>query len=374
MKIGIDARIYGPKFTGIGRYNVELVDHLAQLDDKNEYVVFLQKEQFDQFTTPNRRFTKVLADFPHYSFGEQLGFNSLLKSHHLDLMHFTHFNAPIRYNRPYVVTIHDLTLSFFKSKKSNFIKNLAYKIIIRRVTREAKQVIAISENTKKDLIETLGLPEEKISMIYNGINPKFGQVNPTPRQDLMKKLNLQQPYLLYTGVWRRHKNLVSMVKAFAKFNKGTKENYNLVITGKHSPLYDEVPNTIHELGIQDQVHLVGMVSEEDLFGLYKNALAYVFPSFYEGFGLPPLEAMQCGIPVIASNTSATPEVCGEGNALFFDPYDVEDMQVKMKQIATDPTLRDRLIKKGYERVKEFDWGKMTKKVLGVYKKIYENVK
>lgn len=371
MKIGIDARIYGSKFTGIGRYNVELIHHLAQLDKHNEYVIFLRQEEFETFTPPNKRFTKVPADFPHYSWAEQTGFNQLLKKHKLDLMHFTHFNAPVFYNRPYVVTIHDLTLSFFPSKKSNFIKNLAYKFIIRRVTRGAKHVIAISQNTKKDLMETLNLPEEKISMIYNGIHPKFGQINATSRQDLMKKLGIKQPYFLYTGVWRGHKNVVGMVKAFHAFNKANGGEYNLVITGKQNPLYHEIPDTIHQLGIGDQVHLVGMVSEEDLFGLYQNALAYVFPSFYEGFGLPPLEAMQCGIPVIASNTSATPEVCGEGNALFFDPYDIKDIEAKMKQIATDPTLRDRLIKKGHERVKDFDWRKMTKAVLEVYRKASE---
>ena len=370
MKIGIDARMYGVSFTGIGRYTSELIENLAKLDNENEYVIFMRKDAFESFIPPNGRFKKVMADFPHYSFGEQIGFLKVINKEKLDLMHFTHFNAPIFYNRPYIVTIHDLTLSFFPGKKmTNIFHRFAYHIVIKNVTKKAKQIIAVSENTKKDLIKALKIKPEKISVIYNGVNPKFGDVDPTPRPDLMKKLGLQKPYFLYTGVWRDHKNIVGLIKAFDAFNKDVGSQYNLVITGPHNPTYNEIPNTIRDLKIEDDVHLVGLVAEADLFGLYKNALSYIFPSFYEGFGLPPLEAMQCGTPVAASNVSATPEVCGEGNALFFDPYNAEDMKNAMKTMATDPSVRQRLVDNGFERVKFFSWDKMTREVLNVYKLI-----
>ncbi len=367
MKIGIDARMYGPAFTGIGRYTAELIDHLAPLDDRHEYVVFLRKEQYGQFMPPSPRFRKVLADYPHYSLGEQWGFLRQLLREKLDLVHFAHFNAPLLYFKPFVVTIHDLTLSFFPGKKMNrLIHRLAYHLAIRTVTRRAKRILAVSKNTQKDLAEVLGLPLSKIEVAYNGIHPKFGQAKASSGQDLAERLKLEKPFFLYTGVWRDHKNLVGLIRAFASFNASSGGAYNLVITGKPNPFYSEVPQTIAELGLERQVRLVGMVSEEDLFGLYRNALAYAFPSFYEGFGLPPLEAMQCGTPVIASNASSIPEICGEGNALFFDPHSQEEMVQAMRRIASDPLLRQQLIQRGQERVKHFDWGQMAKQTLEVY--------
>lgn len=370
MKIGIDARMYGVGFTGIGRYTAELIEHLATKDAQNEYVLFMRKEAFDGFKVPNERFKKVLADFKHYSFGEQFGFNKILSQEKLDLMHFTHFNAPVFYRGPFVVTIHDLTLSFFPGKKMNhFIHRMAYHWVIRNVTKRAKKIIAVSEHTKKDLIETLHVKADKIKVIYNGVTAQFGGAEPTPHQELMKSLGLSRPYFLYTGVWRDHKNIVGLIKAFAKLNEEVGRQYELVITGPHNPAYHEVPDTVASLSLEKDVHLVGLVSEENIYGLYVNALAYVFPSFYEGFGLPPLEAMQCGTPTVVSNVSAIPEVCGEGNSLYFDPHDLEDMKEKMKQITLDAGLRQRLIDRGRERVQFFSWEKMTDQVLGVYNKM-----
>lgn len=367
MRIGIDARMYGSSFTGIGRYTAELIDHLAKLDQENTYVLFMRKEAYEKFQCPNERFEKRLADFRHYSFGEQIGLLRLLNKEKLDLVHFTHFNAPVFYKKAFVVTIHDLTLSFFPGKKMNsFFHRWAYHWVISRVTRRAKKIMAVSENTKKDLMQTLHLPEKKIEVIYNGVSEKFGSSEPTKRQHLMKKLGLSKPYFLYTGVWRDHKNVVGLIRAFVNFNREVGNQYELVITGAPNSTYREVPDTIKMLNAEGQVHLVGLVSEEDLHALYLQAMAYAFPSFYEGFGLPPLEAMQCGTPVVASNTSCIPEICGEGNALFFDPYNLADMQAKLKQIAQDAGLRQRLVDRGKERVKAFSWEKMTQAILNVY--------
>lgn len=373
MKIGIDARMYGSGFTGIGRYTYELIRNLAEMDHDNEYVIFLRKEAFETFEPPNNRFTKVLADFPHYSFAEQFGFLSLLNKTKLDLMHFCHFNAPIFYNKPYIITIHDLTLSFFPGKKMNsFWHRMAYRTVLKSVTKKAKKIIAVSEHTKKDLQKMFNVPDEKIQVIYNGVSSEFSEPSKTSRPDLMKKLGIERPYFLYTGVWRDHKNIVGMIKAFAEMNEDLGEQYNLVITGRHNPSYHEIPDAVRDLKQETNIHLVGLVSDEDLRALYQYALAYVFPSYYEGFGLPPLEAMQCGTPVAASNTSAVPEICGEGNALFFDPHDVNDIREKMRILATDASVRLRLVDRGFERVKAFDWGKMASEVLAIYKFLSEN--
>jgi len=186
MKIGIDARMYGSGFTGIGRYTYELIKTLAEIDSDNEYVIFLRKEAYDAFEPPNERFTKVLADFPHYSFAEQFGFNSLLNKTKLDLMHFCHFNAPILYNKPYIVTVHDLTLSFFPGKKMNsFWHRMAYRKVLKSVTKKAKKIIAVSEHTKKDLQKMFSIPDEKIIMIYNGVSAEFSEPSKTLRPERM---------------------------------------------------------------------------------------------------------------------------------------------------------------------------------------------
>lgn len=367
MRIGIDARMYGTGFTGIGRYTYELIRHLGAADKKNEYVIFLRKEAYDSFIPPTERFSKVLADFPHYSFAEQISFLKLLNSQNLDLMHFAHFNAPLFYKRPYVVTIHDLTLSFFPGKKmNNFFRRLAYRLVLKNVTRKAKRIIAVSENTKKDLIKLIGVPEERIQVIYHGVNPDFAKPSKTSRPDLMKKLGLQKPYFLYTGVWRDHKNITGLIEAFNQVNAELGHQYSLVITGRHNPSYHEIPDLVRDLHLEEEVHLVGLVSEDDLRSLYQYALAYVYPSFYEGFGLPPLEAMQCSTPVMASNQASIPEVCGEGNALYFDPYREEDIREKLRLIATDGSLRQRLVNRGLERIKMFDWKKTAEQTLEVY--------
>jgi glycosyltransferase involved in cell wall biosynthesis len=367
MRIGIDARMYGSGFTGIGRYTYELIRHLALLDRENDYVVFLRQEAFDAFTPPGPRFRKVLADYPHYSLAEQTRFLSILNRENLDLMHFTHFNAPILYRRPSVVTIHDLTLSFFPGKKMNhFFRRAAYQFVLRSVTHSAKRIIAVSKHTQQDLMTLLDIPENRIAVVYNGVDPEFSSPSRLDSNHLKAKFGLHKPYFLYTGVWRDHKNLVGLLRAFSLLNREEKNRFQLAITGRPNPLYHEVTDTIHSLGLESDVALTGLVDDDELRALYQHALAYVFPSFYEGFGFPPLEAMLCGVPVAASNTSSIPEICGEGNALFFDPRNPEDMKDQMRRVATDQTLRQQLIERGLRHAKQFNWETMAKAVLDIY--------
>ncbi len=371
MKIGIDARIYGTGFTGIGRYVYELVSNLLEIDDKNEYVLFMNNPQFDEFKEPNKRVKKVLVNAPHYSFAEQLKFLWILRKEDVDLMHFTHFNAPILYRRPSIVTIHDLTLHFYPGKKmTSFHRRLAYQLVIKSVTRHAARVIAVSENTKKDLVELTKVPEDKIRVVYEGVDREFREIKDEDvLTNVKKKYGIVKPFLLYTGVWRSHKNLVNLIKAFSYLKKDENFDGQLVITGKEDPLYVEVRATIQDLELEGDIIFTDMVPEEDLSALYSAAKVYVFPSLYEGFGLPPLEAMACGTPVAASKAACIPEVCGEENAVFFDPYDPTDMSNAIMKIWVNEQLKDELIAKGHARVKEFSWRKMAREILGMYQPI-----
>ncbi len=369
MRIGIDARMYSTTFTGIGRYVYELIKHLAELDKTNEYVLFMNRPEYDHFEVPNKRFSKVLVNAKHYTVREQTSYLFALLRADLDLMHFTHFNVPLLYRRPSVVTVHDLTLSFFPGKKMNSaFYRFAYNTVLRNAVHASKQVIAVSENTKQDLIDIVKVAPRKVSVVYEGVSEKFG-----PREDkeasaeTRKKYGISKDYLLYTGVWRGHKNLVNLIRAFALLREGPEGmDYALVITGEEDPYYPEVKRTVSELGLEHHVVYTGMVSEDELVRLYQAATLYVFPSLYEGFGLPPLEAMRCGTPVVASKTSCIPEICGEANAQFFDPYDPSDMVSSIRRVLLDSTLRAELRECGLRHSLKFSWAKMAEKTLAVY--------
>lgn len=372
MRIGIDCRMYSSRFTGIGRYVYELTENLFRMDQKNEYVLFFNEPEFSHFTVPNDRVKKVLVDAPHYSLAEQTKFLHVLNKEKLDLMHFTHFNAPIFYRRPSVVTIHDLTLSFYPGKKmSSILYRFGYHVTIKSAVKKAKKIIAVSFNTKKDLQKLFSAPDEKISVIYEGVHEKFqpvkDQVDQKKLDNVKEKYRLDKPYLLYTGVWRSHKNLPNLLHAFHILKNEYGFDGSLVITGRKDPVYaPELEEKTLSLKLEDDVIFTGLVEEKDLVPLYNGALAYVFPSLYEGFGLPPLEAMQCGVPVIASDISSIPEICGKENAVFFDPKNPEDMAEKIFEVTSQKALREKLIANGLQRVKQFSWTKMTVETLRVY--------
>ncbi|MBD3328639.1 glycosyltransferase [Candidatus Peregrinibacteria bacterium] len=370
MKIGIDCRMYSTRFTGIGRYVFELTSHLFKLDKKNEYVLFFNDPEFQKFEPPNSRVKKVLVDARHYSLKEQTTFLKKINAEKLDLMHFTHFNAPIFYKKPSIVTIHDLTLSYFPGKKMRALPyRLAYQLVLRNAVNNASKVIAVSQNTKQDLLKLLKAKPDKIEVIYEAVDAHFKQLPTDVVKKICEKHNILGPYLLYTGVWRGHKNLKNLIQAFAILKKEYGYIGNLVITGRADPLYaKEIYTFARKLDIMDDIIFTGMVSEEDLVALYNGAEAYVFPSLYEGFGLPPLEAMACGTPVVASKTSCIPEVCGD-NALFFDPYKPDNMARVICEIIGDKNKREHLIKNGLKHLKLFSWDKMAKETLQVYKEI-----
>lgn len=389
MRIGIDCRMYSSHFTGIGRYVYELTENLFKLDHKNEYVLFFNEPEYSTFRPPAKNVTKVLVNAPHYSLKEQTSFLKILNRHRLDLMHFTHFNRPIFYSRPSVVTIHDLTLHFYPGKKMNAPwYRFAYNLTIKTAIKKAKNVIAVSNNTKKDIQDLFKTPSEKIQVIYEGVNQDFFPIkNQQIIQKVLTQYQLNKPYLLYTGVWRSHKNLQNLLKAFHilkneyEFDGHTRSEaqcannqpcpadagLRLVITGRKDPVYaPEIEQQAQSLQLENDIIFTGLIDEQDLVPLYNGATVYVFPSLYEGFGLPPLEAMQCGVPVAASKSSSVPEVCGEGNALFFDPEKPADMAEKIFAILSQPTLRQTLISRGLERVKQFSWKKMAEETLEIY--------
>lgn len=355
MKIGIDARMYSSSFTGIGRYVYELTRLLFEMDTQNEYVLFMNEPEFSKFSPPNERVSKILVNARHYSWAEQVKFTQILRREKLDLVHFTHFNAPLFYRRPSVVTIHDLTLSFYPGKKmTSWLHRAAYHLVLESVVKRSKGVIAVSKNTKKDLIKLLKTPDEKIAVIYEAAAKEF------------KPGTEKADFFLYTGVWRNHKNLVNLLKAFAKLCERPDFDGKLVLTGRQDPHYPEVQQTILDLNLGERVILPGLVPEKKLLELYQKARVYVLPSFYEGFGLTPLEAMASGTPVVASNTSCIPEICGQENARFFDPHNIDEMADVMAEVWFDEELQFKLRENGLKRILDFSWERMAEETLALY--------
>ena len=372
MRIGIDARFYGTLGKGLGRYTQQLIVHLEEVDSRNTYFIFLRPENYDAYVPGRSNFHKVLADIPWYSWKEQIFLPWLLLRYRCDLVHFTHFNVPFLYRKPFVLTIHDLILFHFptirsttRSRMGYGIKYLAYRIILRSGIHRARRIITVSRHTREDLVKNFCLKKEKIAVTYQAAtdlsqqdNGKTGQCDiPT----IGIKYGILGRYFLYVGNAYPHKNLERLLDAFQQFHR---TNIQLVLVGKQDYFYDRLRRFADERGMRD-ILFTGEVTDSDLVCLYRGAIAYVFPSLYEGFGLPPFEAMAQGTPVVASDRAALPEVLGS-SALYCNPEDVEDIAEKLRMIMDDTGLRTRAIEEGYRQVKKFSWKQLAERTRRVY--------
>lgn len=369
MRIGIDARFYGPIGKGLGRYTQKLIENLEKVDNANLYFVFLKKENFNEYAPKKSNFKKVLADYHWYTFAEQIKFPKLLQKYKIDLMHFPHFNVPLFYFGKFIVTIHDLILLHFPTVRSStlspvlyWMKFLIYKIVIGSAILRSNRIIAVSKFTKKDILENYPrIPNEKIKVTYEACDD-YCFFNPKPAEEVLPRYGIIKPYLLYVGNAYPHKNPENLILAFKKL-----PDLKLVFVGTEDYFY----RRLQTLAVSENIKNVifsGFVPDYDLDAVFRNAIAYVRPSFYEGFELPPLEAMARGVPVICSNHQCAREIL-QDSAYYFDGNKVADIIQAIKAIYTDEGLRADLVSKGYEQVKKYDWGNMAQKTLEIYKSV-----
>lgn len=368
--IGIDARMYGYAQTGIGNYIRHLLEFIFKFDEKNNYVIFLMSEEYDNFILPNERIKKVKVSAKWYSWKEQLLFPFQLYKEKLDLMHFTHFNSPILYFKKSIITIHDITPFFFPGHKmKSLIRRIGFRAVFFSSVKKASKVIAVSQNTKNDIVKHFKIKESKIKVIYEGADEQFRVINDYDKiEKLKKKYNIIKPFIFYTGVWRNHKNLVGLIKAFCVIKNKYKLDYQLVLGGKEDLYYPEVRKTWGNLGLEDEIIRTGFIDQKELALFYNAAEIFAIPSFYEGFGLIGLEAMACGTPVASSNTTSLPEVLGDA-AIYFDPQNPEEMAEKIKLVLTDKKLYNELVKKGFKQIEKYSWEKMGRETMEVYIRI-----
>ena len=374
IKIGIDARFFGPFQKGLGRYVQKLVEnleHISKKEQDKEFIIFLRKENFNKYHPKNPNFKKVLADYRWYSIKEQIFMSFKIRKEKIDLMHFCHFNVPVLFSKRFVVTIHDLVLKKFPTRKAStlgplryFIKQLFYKLVIYLAIKRAKKIIAVSNFTKKEILFYFKVNENKIKVIYEGA-PDFSYKSNCSDNSL-KKFGINVPYILYVGNAYPHKNLERLIFAFKKLIQKYKLNLQLVLTGEIDYFYKKLQDKVSNYKLP--IIFTGFVSDNDLCLLYKNALIYVFPSLCEGFGLPPLEAMSFGVPVVCSNKGALSEILKD-SAVYFDPVNINDMVEKIRFVLENNKLKEELRKKGFNCIKNYSWKKMAKQTLEVYKDV-----
>ncbi|MBW9223589.1 glycosyltransferase family 4 protein [Methanothermococcus sp. SCGC AD-155-E23] len=368
MRVGIISATLNESFTGVPKYTYNLIRELYKFLDKDLYLINYKQNQF--FKDLNQ----VIIENPFHNFSlsyiwySYLPLSSSLEKHDLDIIH-NPYQVPtlFKFKQKYVITVHDLIQILFPKE----VKPLVYlvqKIMLPKTLRMADKIISVSYHTKRDLIKYLKIPEDKIEVIYHGVDEDYKPLPEKEVEMIKKKYNITTPFILYVGSLKPLKNIPTLIKAYYKLRKQGLE-YKLVITGKKRWKYREIFKLINKLNLQKDVIFTGYVPREDLPALYNAADLFVSPSLYEGFGLPPLEAMACGTPVITSNTSSLPEVVGDAG-IMVDPYDVDGLAKAMYEVLTNDGLREELRKRGLERAKLFNWKKCAEEHLRVYEEVY----
>ena len=369
MRIAIDAHSVGTGLGGNESYATNLIEALAEIDQANRYTLYVtRREAVERFSNRWPNFS-VRSTLPHTPLIRiPLTLSAELRRNPVDVLH-VQFTAPPFSPCPVVVSIHDLSFEHLpQTFKWRSRKQL--RITVRRSAREASQVIALSEYARKDIMATYSLNPEKISAIPLAAPAHFRPVrNEEELQRVRQTYGIEGEYILSVGTIQPRKNLSRLVAAYSRLRWAKPEVKlpKLVLAGKCAWLYDETLRTIKELKINDSVILTGYVPETDLPALYSGALCFIYPSYFEGFGLPPLEAMQCGAPVIVGDRTSLPEVVGDAG-LLVDPFDVESLAKAIETLISDSSLRAELSVKGLARAKLFDWRETARQTLAVYMK------
>jgi glycosyltransferase involved in cell wall biosynthesis len=360
MRIGIDARMI--EHSGIGSYIKTLVSYIGKFD-KNDYVLFGDPGKLEQFNIP-----VIKADFPVYSITEQIKLPGLLKKSGIDLFHETHYNVPYFYNGKLITTIHDLIHLIMPEFLPSKAAYLYAKFMIAYACKKSEKIITISQHTKNDLVKYFNVEPSKIEVIYIGVNPVF-KPSKEISGEMTKKIG---KYILYVGAVRPHKNVHTLIEAFIALRNKHNIEHKLVLIGKGKPEYIAKIGSIIALNKLENIVLRPEVkSQEELAKYYCGADIFVFPSLYEGFGLPPLEAMACGCPVISSNTSSLPEVIGDAG-IMVGPKNVNAFADSIYNVISDPELKRSMSLNGIARSKSFSYEKTVKETAEIYNQILSN--
>jgi glycosyltransferase involved in cell wall biosynthesis len=366
MRIGIDARLVHYTKAGIAQYILQLVRELAKLDSGNAYVL-LQHRQDRQPLVQRPNFRRHTLWTPSHHRLEQKALPFEIGRLNLDLLHSPDFIPPFRRNCLSVITVHDLSFLLFPGFMTKESANYYGQIDV--AVRNTDHIIAVSQSTSSDLQRLLGVSESKISVIHEAADPLFRPVdNPEAMAAVRSRYGVPDEFVLFVSTIEPRKNLPTLFEAFRLLLDRYSTSAKLVVVGRLGWLVDDSLAAVDRLRLRDHVLFLQQVPPEDLLHLYNAARALVMPSFYEGFGLPALEAMACGTPVVVSNVSSLPEVVGDAGILV-SPEDSEGIVVAMWRILSDPRLRDEMRDKGLSRAACFSWNKAARRTLDVYHEV-----
>ena len=372
MKIGIDCRRILHKHNetaGVGTYTYNIIKSILDLDKQNNYVLFFYNNkiyfpEFAKYENVEMVYLPRVDDFGRVPFFyNHVYVPYVLKKYKLDLYHNPANIIPLLYNKASVITVHDLAIyknaDWFPGKQS-----FNLKLLMPYSFKKAKKIIAVSQSTKNDLIELFKIKQQKISVIPEGVEDyKKVKIN---EDEIKSEIKFNNSYFLFIGTIEPRKNINSLLKAFKEFvEKTNNKKIKLVMAGKKGWKYEQIFKLMSDLDLGDQIKYLGYVSLEEKIYLLKNAFCFIFPSYYEGFGLPVLEAMNLGVPVITSNISSIPEFASH-NSLLINPHDYLTITKAMVKIYNDKDLRKKLSEKGKVIADQYNWKKAAQKTIDLY--------
>jgi glycosyltransferase involved in cell wall biosynthesis len=369
MRIAIDARKLHD--FGIGTYIRNVLQGLARIDHDTEYVILCRPQDVDLVTALGPNFRAVPETARPYSLAEQVHVPLALVRERAHLLHEPHYVLPVATRCHSVVTIHDCIHLMFPQYLPGRLAHLYARASMWRAAKHADRIMTVSEASKRDILRFFDVPPEKVTVIYNAIDERFLAPADEERMELVRqRYQLDYPFVLYAGNVKPHKNLERLLDAFARVRAAGLDDLRLVIIGDELSRYPPLRQAVHRHRLEKYVRFFGFQPYETLAAFYRLARVFAFPSLYEGFGLPPLEAMACGTPVVTSNVSSLPEVAG-GAALLVDPHDTESIADGLLRAVTDTELRAQLTEKGRARARQFSWAQSVEAIRRIYFEVLE---
>ena len=362
MHIAIDARVIN---SGTGTYVAKLLEYLQEIDTTNTYSVLMREKDRDYWQPSASNFTVRVAEFDNYSFAEQIGFKKFLDDLQPDLVHFCMPQQPLLYKGKRVTTMHDMTLLNTYNSDKNWLvfhaKQLVGRFVWKRIAKVTDHMIAISNNTKREYQDFTHIPDEKISVVYEAGEVLKGELQ------TYEKLPFSE-FIMYVGQQPDYKNIRRLMDAH-QLLLDTRPDLGLVLVGRMNPDTEANKRYAEQKGYKN-IHFTGFIPDSQRDWLFTQAKAYVFPSLMEGFGLPPLEAMAYGTPVVSSDTSCMPEILGDA-AEYFNPLDIKDMAETINRVISDEQLRNDMKVRGFNQVKKYSWRRMAEETHAIYMKVLE---
>jgi len=379
MKIGIEGqRLFRSKKHGMDMVALELIRNLQQIDRTNEYVVFVKPDEDDQVLQETENFRIVKLDGGFYPMWEQVALPRAAKKEGCDVLHCTSNTAPVLTDIPLVVTLHDIIYMESSYRKilsgsgSSYQKfgNVYRRMVVPKIMKKSRKIITVSHFERKRISEFFGMNgSEQLKAVYNGVSGHFRPVtDETELLRVKKKYSLPDQFFFFLGNTDPKKNTKGTLKAYSDFVKQTGSEIRLVMLDYDKQELERLLDEIGNYGLISRIILTGYVANTDLPAIYSQCNAFLYPSLRESFGIPILEAMACGVPVITSNTSSMPEVAGDA-ALIIDPFKPEEITAAMTRIIADTNLRKELTGRGINRAAGFSWRSMAEQVLDLYKEI-----